>query len=103
MANAPINFWGRRCLPLSPTFSTQPNGALQCAKLRTRPDGVNIGKSAGESSSLQVQHLQKKYMRKNIREDPRDASNCFILASPFVLDAVMHSAGMLRADARCSR
>src|SRR6266850_1808658 len=27
MANAPINFWGRRCLPLSPTFSTQPNGA----------------------------------------------------------------------------
>src|SRR6266566_3933812 len=29
MANAPINFWGRRCLPLSPTFSTQPNGASQ--------------------------------------------------------------------------
>jgi hypothetical protein len=72
MANAPINFWGRRCLPLSPTFSTQPNGALQCAKLRTRPNGVNIGKSAGDTSSLQVPHLQKKYKLKNIREDARN-------------------------------
>jgi hypothetical protein len=72
MANAPINLWGRRCLPLSPTFSTQPNGALQCAKLRTRPNGVNIGKSAGDTSSLQVPHLQKKYKLKNIREDARN-------------------------------
>ena len=65
-ANAPINFWGRRCLPLSPTFSTQPNGALQAAKLRTSNVTVNIGKTAGECSSLQVARMLLEMMKKNI-------------------------------------
>jgi hypothetical protein len=37
---------------------------VACAKLRTRIDGVNNGKSAGECSSLQVQHVRKNYTQK---------------------------------------
>jgi hypothetical protein len=70
IANAPINFWGRRCLPLSPTFSTQPNGASQAAKLRTGNGGVNIGKTAGGISSSQVRRARQKEAKKNNRADP---------------------------------
>jgi hypothetical protein len=46
-SNTPIDLWGRRCLPLSPTFSTQPFGALQGAKVRSGAWRVNTGKIAG--------------------------------------------------------
>jgi hypothetical protein len=32
-AEAPIDLWGRRCLPLSPAFSTQPIGAFRSAQV----------------------------------------------------------------------
>ena len=44
----PSDLWGRRCLPLSPAFSTQPLGIAQVAKVRTKRRRVNIGKRPGE-------------------------------------------------------
>src|SRR2546428_452070 len=59
-AEAPIDLWCRRCLPLSPAFSTQPNGALRRRrKLSTETCTVNIGKTPGGFVASQVARVAR--------------------------------------------